>query len=46
MPLQVFLRFIEKWRKHAQPAIRGVQINSNASSTVSTKRIGHPKKIA
>jgi DNA-binding transcriptional LysR family regulator len=46
MPLQVFLRFIEKWRKRPQPDVRDMQIDSNASSAVSTKGIGQPKTIA
>jgi DNA-binding transcriptional LysR family regulator len=46
MPLQVFLRFIEKWRRRPQPASREMQIGSNASSAASTKRIWKPKRIA
>jgi DNA-binding transcriptional LysR family regulator len=46
MPLQVFLRFIEKWRKRPQPAIRNLQLKGNPFSAVPRKRIGQPKRIA
>jgi DNA-binding transcriptional LysR family regulator len=46
MPLQVFLRFIQKWRKRPQPVFRDVQINGSDLSVVSRKRIGQPKRIA
>ena len=46
MPLQVFLRFIEKWRKRPQPAIRNLQLKGNPLSAVPRKRIGQPKRIA
>jgi hypothetical protein len=46
MPLQVFLRFIEKWRKRPQPVIRDILIGYGASSAGSIKKIGRSKKIA
>jgi DNA-binding transcriptional LysR family regulator len=46
MPLQVFLRFIEKWRKRPQPAVRDVRIGYDASSAGSIKKIGRSKRIA
>jgi DNA-binding transcriptional LysR family regulator len=46
MPLQVFLRFIEKWRKRQQRAIRDMRIGYDASSAGSIKKIGRSKKIA
>jgi DNA-binding transcriptional LysR family regulator len=45
MPLQVFLRFVEKWRKRPQPASWDTQIDFNAPSASSTKKIRLPKKI-
>ncbi len=46
MPLQVFLRFIEKWRKRPQPAIRNLQLKDNPLSAVPRKRIGQSQRIA
>jgi DNA-binding transcriptional LysR family regulator len=38
MPLQVFLRFIEKWRKHPQLGGRDVKTDYGTSIAASTKR--------
>jgi DNA-binding transcriptional LysR family regulator len=46
MPLQVFLRFIEKWRKRPLPASRDKQIDCNVSIDSLTKKIRPSKKIA
>jgi DNA-binding transcriptional LysR family regulator len=46
MPLQVFLRFIEKWRKRPQPVGGDMQVDSNVSFVASTKKSGQRKKIA
>ena len=43
MPLQVFLRFIEKWRKHPQIDSRDVKFDYGTSIAASAKR--QPKKI-
>jgi DNA-binding transcriptional LysR family regulator len=46
MPLQVFRRFIEKWRKHPQLGSRDMKNDYDTSSTAATKSSRHSKKIA
>jgi DNA-binding transcriptional LysR family regulator len=45
MPLQVFLRFIDKWRKSPQSRNGDMQIGNSASGAGAAKKIGRSKKI-
>jgi DNA-binding transcriptional LysR family regulator len=45
MPLQVFLRFIEKWRKSPQSRKGDMQIGNSASGAGAAKKILRSKKI-